>query len=109
MIDDNAEFLHYERSGGLASLYRVRHTLDIHREQPSLVMRLAVFIGQDSTRRWFPMLRGCLSNEHEPSNDLLTRHSWTAIEAVNVPASAMVETMVPKGSHTARGSHAESK
>lgn len=29
MIDGNAEFLHHERSGGLASLYRVRHTLDI--------------------------------------------------------------------------------
>ena len=43
------------------------------------------------------MLRACSSNEHEPSNGLLKRHSWTAIEAVNVPASAMDETTVPKG------------
>ena len=55
------------------------------------------------------MLRACSSNEQELSNGLLKRHSWTAIEAENVPASAMVETTVPKGSHLARGSHAESK
>jgi hypothetical protein len=68
-----------------------------------------VFIGQGSTRQRFPMLRACSSNGHELSNDLLKRHSWTVIEAVNVPASAMVETTVPKGSHPARGSHAKSK
>lgn len=43
------------------------------------------------------MLRACSSKERELSNDLLKRHSWPAIEAVNVPASAMVETTVPKG------------
>jgi len=44
------------------------------------------------------MLRGGLSNEHELSNGLLKRHSWTAIEAVNVPARATVEGIVPRGS-----------
>jgi hypothetical protein len=59
-----------------------------------------VFIGQGSTRQRFPMLRACSSNGHELSNGLLKRHSWTAIEAVNVPAKAMVETTVPKGGPT---------
>ena len=109
MIDDSSEFLHHERSGGSGVLIPCQAYPGHDREQSSLVMRLAVSIGQESTRRWSSMLRACSSNEHGLSNGLLKRHSWPAMEAVNVPAKAMVETTVPKGSHPARGSHAKSK
>jgi len=43
------------------------------------------------------LLRACSSKEQQRSNGLLKRHSWIAIEAVNVPARAMVEAMLPSG------------
>jgi hypothetical protein len=97
MIDNYAESLHHEEQWRIAVLIPCQAYPGHHREHSSLVMRLAVSIGRDSTRRWFPMLRACSSNEHELSNGLLKRHSWAAIEAVNVPARAMVEAVAPRG------------